>query len=144
MIFPENHTVWIDHFSPVGGARAWLNANTVTVDPPFLGEAHREDWKKWMSRPNATEAGLNCYRSQLEGVHESTDALLMEEDWMLRGPVLAIGGAYDWVARADVMVEITKPWAIAGFESVILDGGHWLSLEMPDEVNELLLEFGRK
>jgi soluble epoxide hydrolase / lipid-phosphate phosphatase len=141
LIFPENHTLWIEHFSTIGGARAWLNADTITDDPPFLGEAYRNDWKAWMTRPNATRAGLNCYRSQLQGVQEASDATLTEEDWKLRVPVLAIAGAYDWVARADVMIEQTRPWAVAGFESAILEGGHWLSLEKADEMNELLLRF---
>lgn len=93
-----------------------------------------------MSRPNAVEAGLNVYRSQLGGVNDADEAKLAKEDWMVRVPVLTIGGALDVVTRAEVM-EATRPWAAAGFTSKVLEGGHWLAREMPEDVNKILTEF---
>lgn len=116
----------------------------MTDDAPFMTEAYKADWLSWMSRPNATEAGLNCYRSQLRGFNDADEAQLTDEDRMLHVPVLVIGGAYDAIARPEVQIEGTRPWAAAGFESKILDGGHWLSIEKASEVSQLLLEFGTK
>lgn len=143
LVFPENQTVWVKDFAPLGGARAWLNADTITEDPEFLNEAYKDDWLAWMRRPDAIEAGLNCYRSQLRGVNDFDEAGLTDEDWKLRVPVLAIGGSQDPIGRPDLMVQATEPWAVAGFESKILDGGHWLPKELPSQVSELLLEFAR-
>lgn len=126
----------------MGAARAWLNANTLTKDAPFSSEAYKTDWKDWMSRPNAIEAGLNCYRSQFGGVNDADEANLNQEDWMLHVPVLNIAGAADMVARPEFM-EGTKRWAATGFTSQTLEGGHWLSQELPELVNELLLGFAR-
>ncbi|KAH8881220.1 alpha/beta-hydrolase [Thozetella sp. PMI_491] len=142
LLFPENNTIWKAHFGPVGAARAWLNANTLTGDPSFLDAAYKADWLAWMSRPNAIDAGLNCYRSQYGGINEADEASLTDEDWKLHVPVLTIAGALDAVTRPGDM-EATKAWAGAGFESKTLNGGHWLSQELPEDVNELLIEFGR-
>lgn len=108
-----------------------------------MDESYKSDWIAWMSRTNATESGLNCYRSQLGGINDADDALLEHKDWELHVPVLAIGGSQDPIGRADVMMESTEPWAVAGFESKVLDGGHWLAKELPDDVTDLLLQFAQ-
>ena len=142
LFFPENNTVWESHFAPISSARAWLDNNTLTENAPFLDKSHEADWLSWMARPNAIEAGLNCYRAQHLGVNDADEASLTKEDWMLHVPVLAIGGTLDPVARADFM-EATRPWAAVGFESELLHGGHWLMMELPDAVSKLLIRFGQ-
>lgn len=121
-----------------------MNADTITDNAPFMTESHKADWLAWMSRPNATEAGLNCYRSQLRGINDADEVDLTDDDRMLRVPVLVIGGGLDPIARAEVQIESTRPWAAAGFESAIVDGGHWISIEKASEVSRLLLDFGSK
>jgi soluble epoxide hydrolase / lipid-phosphate phosphatase len=143
-VFPENHTVWENDLVPVGAARAWLNAGIITKDAPFMTEAYKAEWLAWMSSPNAIEAGLNCYRSQLRGINDADERNLTDADRTLHVPVLAVGGRYDPIARAEIQIETTRAWAAGGFESVTLDGGHWLSIEKADEVSQLLLEFGGK
>ncbi|CAG9939830.1 unnamed protein product [Clonostachys rosea f. rosea IK726] len=134
LIFPENYDTWKTSFVPVGAARAWLNADTRTEDAPFVTETFKANWKAFLSRPGATESGLNCYRSQLRGVNASDDAKLTVEDQQLHVPVLAILGALDPIARPELMIQLTKPWALGGFESKILDGGHWLAHELPEQL----------
>lgn len=87
-----------------------------------------------MSRPNATEAGLNYYRSQLRGANDADEGELTDDERKLRVPVLVIGGRFDTLAPAEIHIDSTKLWAVAEFESVILDGGHWLSIERASEV----------
>jgi pimeloyl-ACP methyl ester carboxylesterase len=41
----------------------------------------------------------------------------------------------DWLARSEELVE--GPWRYARLEGP----GHWMQLEAPDRVNELLLDF---
>lgn len=77
-------------------------------------------------------------------MNASDDAKLTVEDQQLHVPILAILGALDPIARPELMIQLTEPWAFGGFESKILDGGHWLAHELPEQVSELLLEFGSK
>jgi soluble epoxide hydrolase / lipid-phosphate phosphatase len=126
----------------MGAARAWITADTQTEIPSWMDADYKDEWLTWMSQPNAIEAGLNCYRSQYGDVNVAEESKFTDEDWLLHVPVLAIGGSRDPVARVDFM-ERTEDWARAGYESHILDGGHWLSMEFPEEVNELLIEFGQ-
>ena len=95
-----------------------------------------------MRRPNAVEAGLNVYRSQMYGINDAAEAKLTSEDWILHIPVLNIGGALDPLAPPGFL-ESTKLWAKAGYESKTLNGGHWLSWEKPQELSQLLIDFGR-
>lgn len=144
LVFPANHSVWAKNLGPVGAARAWLNADTMTDEAPYMTKAYKADWFSWMSRPNATEASLNCYRSQLRGVNEADELELTDDDRMIKVPTLVIGAKYDSVARPEIQIEGTRAWAAGEFESVIIDGGHWLSIERASEVSQLLLEFGSK
>jgi pimeloyl-ACP methyl ester carboxylesterase len=138
-----NDTVWQTNFTPLGRARVWLEADTQTDLPPFLDQVDKTHWLDWMRRPNATDAGLNAYRSLYQGVNDAAEANLTDDDWVLHVPVLAIGGALDAAGRPEFL-EATKPWAAAGYHSKVLNGGHWLMRELPQEVNELLIGFGRE
>ncbi|KFA55257.1 hypothetical protein S40293_04942 [Stachybotrys chartarum IBT 40293] len=142
LVWPVNTTVWPVHLNPLGAARAWLTADTRTDDPEYMDLGYKEEWKAWMSLPNATESALQFHRGHLIGLDVADDELLTDEDWMLDMPVLTIGGLNDSASRHEFMRE-TEQWTRAGYRHENLEGGHWLALESTPEVNALLLDFVR-
>jgi soluble epoxide hydrolase / lipid-phosphate phosphatase len=141
-MFPTNNTIWRDHLAPIGGCRAWLNADIQTEDPPYLDDDFKAEWMASMRQTDAIDAGLNCYRAQLNGVNDADDALLTEEDWALNIPVLGIGGSEDFLVRPEFLYQSIEPWSRAGFERKTLESGHWVMHEAADEFSQILLDFG--
>ena len=91
-----------------------------------------------LAEPGALTAGLNWYRANLpvEGI-PGTDAPRLPH---VQAPTLGLFGVDDpylteraMVASADF---VDGPWR---YEPV--EAGHWLQLEQPERVNELLVEF---
>ncbi|KAH7310772.1 Alpha/Beta hydrolase protein [Stachybotrys elegans] len=142
LAWPVNTSVWPVHMSQLGAARAWITADTITPEPAYMDAWYKEEWKAWMSLPNATESTLQFYRGNLIGVDAEDDAELTAEDWMLHVPVLTIGGLNDTTSRPEFM-RGTEDWSAAGYRHENLEGGHWLAHERTTEVNELLLGFAR-
>jgi pimeloyl-ACP methyl ester carboxylesterase len=59
----------------------------------------------------------------------------------VRVPTLGICGAHDIALLADRIAasgsHVRAPWRFVLFE----DAGHWIPLECPDQLNQLLIEF---
>ena len=114
----------------------------------------RDDWsflKEWtagggdldryeqdLARPGALTAGLNWYRANLPPQR------LVEpvpEFPAIEGPVMGVLGAHDHMLAEESMKDsathVTGPWRYERFE----DAGHWVPLEQPGKLNQLLLEF---
>ncbi|OQO02548.1 hypothetical protein B0A48_12075 [Cryoendolithus antarcticus] len=61
-------------------------------------------------------------------------------------PMLFIGQTGDWVCRTDLMEDARKQGLLkGGCEDKVVDAGHWVLYEKPDEIAEVILEWlGRK
>jgi pimeloyl-ACP methyl ester carboxylesterase len=114
----------------------------------------RHDWKllrEWtrgngdvdryigaFSRPGAMRAGLNWYRANVLPLREAAPA---RDFPSIAAPTLGL-----WSSGDDYLTEgpirgsgeyVTGPWRYERIE----EASHWLQLDRPDRVNELLLEF---
>ncbi|KAI1746735.1 Alpha/Beta hydrolase protein [Xylaria castorea] len=136
-----NESAWGTDFANIGAARAWLAANKTTELPSWVTPEYRDRWLHIFSQPNITISTLNYYQALLRGIHVAEEAVLTDEDRTFRVPVLAVGSANDKVATPDLQKASLEPWAVAGFEQLIVDSGHWIMQEKGDELNDILLEF---
>ncbi|TGJ79445.1 hypothetical protein E0Z10_g9317 [Xylaria hypoxylon] len=136
-----NASTWGTDFANIGAARRWVTANKTTETPSWVTPEYRARWLRIYSQPNITVSSLNHYQALLRGVHVAKESILTDEDRMLRVPVLAVGSGKDQVATTDLQKASIEPWAVAGFEQLIVDSGHWIMQEKGDELNEILIEF---
>lgn len=104
--------------------------------------AECERWIAGLSRPHALTAALGVYRANTaltpERVHEEPPRVPA-----VAGPVLGLWGENDFALTESQMRaserEVRGDWryvAVAG-------GGHWLQLDRPERVNDLLITFLR-
>jgi len=96
-------------------------------------DRHRAD----LSRPGALTAGLNWYRANLRPERE-----LAPRDFPpVAAPTLGIWSSGDNYLTEDGLLSsgehVTGTWRYERIE----DASHWLQLDQPERVNELLLEF---
>jgi pimeloyl-ACP methyl ester carboxylesterase len=97
-----------------------------------------ERWPKELGRPGALTAALNWYRANDNPMRllEPTPAFPS-----INLPVLGVFGAHDAALTEESMTDSEKyvsgPWRYERFE----DAGHWVQLEQPARLNQLLVEF---
>jgi pimeloyl-ACP methyl ester carboxylesterase len=112
----------------------------------------RDDWRlmrEWLhgcgdadryladlARPGALTAGLNWYRANARPSRE----LKPRPVPLVAAPTLSMWGSRDAYITETPMLRsdefVTGPWRYERFEGA----SHWLQLDEPDRVNELLLE----
>ncbi|TRX96164.1 hypothetical protein FHL15_002888 [Xylaria flabelliformis] len=141
LLYPTNSSRWGTDFAQITAARAWLAANKTTELPSWLSAEDKATFLRTYSQPNATISSLNYYKALLRGVQAAGEASLTDEDRKLKVPVLGIAGADDLVTLPGTLVGGTEAWAAAGFEKRIIQAGHWVMLEKPDEVSQILIDF---
>lgn len=125
----------------LGGARAWLNLNTMTARPSYLTPDEVAEWLRRFGTLDAISAPLNYYRSVMRGVQAADAEAVAAEDLVLRVPVLTILGAQDATAVPEEMQAATEAWVEAEYTAEVVQGGHWPMLEQAEAVNVLLAEF---
>ncbi|RWA03480.1 hypothetical protein EKO27_g11625 [Xylaria grammica] len=143
LVYPTNSSAWDTNFAQITAARAWLAANKTTELPSWLSTDDKDNWLRTYSQPDTVTATLNYYKGLMRGVQAEGEASLTDEDRELKVPVLGLGGAGDLVTLSSTLTAATKPWAKAGYEERIINSGHWLMLEKPDEVNQILIDFAK-
>ncbi len=123
--------LYVGGFQLVGVAERVLLARDAAVlrrwaaSHPALEHAVTE-----LSRPGRLTAGLNWYRRNL--------AAIFTRSWgVCSVPTLAIFGARDPYLTEEQMLG-SQPHVSAAWEYVRVDGGHWLPLEQPERVAELV------
>ncbi|KAI0196558.1 Alpha/Beta hydrolase protein [Xylaria flabelliformis] len=141
LLYPTDSSRWGTDFAQITAARAWLAANKTTELPPWLSAEDKATFLREYSQPNVTISSLNYYKALLRGVQAAGEASLTDEDRKLKVPVLGIAGADDLVTLPGTLVGETEAWAAAGFEERIIQAGHWVMLEKPDEVSQILVDF---
>jgi pimeloyl-ACP methyl ester carboxylesterase len=91
-----------------------------------------------LGRPGALTAALNWYRANDNPMRMLQPAPAFPP---IAAPVLGIFGAHDAALTEESMTESEKyvsgPWRYERFD----DAGHWVQLEQPARLNEMLVEF---
>lgn len=141
LAFPFQPSIWRDNLGMLGGARAWLTANTTTAMPSYMTEQTKQDWLQRFSSRDAITSSLNYYRSILQGVQVEDAAELVAEDLLIDAPVLTIVGGQDAITSPDQVEGLTRAWVRKSYSPEVVQGGHWPMLEQPAEVNALLTRF---
>lgn len=96
-----------------------------------LPSRYATTYSEHLAQPGAATGGLNWYR-----------ALPLERPWELpraRVPVLYVYGTKD-VALGPKAAELTARYVEGDYRFELLEAGHWLPEERPDEVSRLVLE----
>jgi pimeloyl-ACP methyl ester carboxylesterase len=121
-----------------GVAEQWLSGDDFANFRAWSGHPEADQVIPDLSRPGALTASLNWYRANL------APATLIEppiEIPRVAAPTLGIWSSGD-IALTEAQMTgsaayVDGPWRYVRVE----DAGHWLQLEQPDRVSQLLLDF---
>jgi soluble epoxide hydrolase/lipid-phosphate phosphatase len=56
-------------------------------------------------------------------------------------PMLYIGQTGDWVCRTDLMSDAKERGLVSDLEEKVVDAGHWVLYEKPDDIAELIIDW---
>lgn len=122
-----------------GVAEEWISRNDFEFMRTWLSDSIDTDQRiADLSRPGALTAGLNWYRANLPPTAWISDPPELPP---IAAPTMAIWSSGDEALGEDQMLNsqkfVTGEWRYERIDDV----GHWIPLEAPDRLNDLLLEF---
>jgi pimeloyl-ACP methyl ester carboxylesterase len=121
-----------------GVAEQWLSANDWANLRAWSSHPEADAVIARLAEPGALTAGLNLYRSNLPPSSLIEPAI---EFPPVQAPTMALWGTGD-MALTEAQMTGSEAFVTGSFRyEPIAGAGHWLSLEVPDEVNRLLVDF---
>jgi pimeloyl-ACP methyl ester carboxylesterase len=134
---------YFDFVQKVGIAEEQLTADNWKLFREWTrGQGDHERHLRDLARPGALTAGLNWYRAAFSPLAPGEGPLPQLPPWQrIRNPVLGV-----WSERDPFLLEpqmalsaatVDGPWR---YER-IAEAGHWMMLDKPEQLNQLLLDF---
>ncbi|SMQ52496.1 unnamed protein product [Zymoseptoria tritici ST99CH_3D7] len=99
-------------------------------------------FKERMSR-DGFEGPVNYYHSLKNNTMIEDEKALCESEDKKRidVPLLYIGQTGDWVCRTDLMEDAKKQGLVSDCEEKVVDAGHWVLYEKPEEIASIIKEW---
>ncbi|MCJ1435553.1 hypothetical protein MMC27_004927 [Xylographa pallens] len=142
LVYPAEPEAWRSILGPVGAAEAWVSSNQTSPLPAWLSAEEATTHKEIMSKKGYT-GPLNWYKSAIRGIDLANNASLSEERKHIDLPTLLVVSDKDYITRADMQKDQTAKW-VKQLRVEELHCGHWIPLELPDKLNQLLEGFANE
>ncbi|KAF5243585.1 hypothetical protein FANTH_8164 [Fusarium anthophilum] len=126
----------------LGGLRSWLTEGRTTELPYLTSEDHKNFEHAFSQEKGGYGAAINWYRSSLRNINSEDERKIAIAAHALTHPTLLIAST-NVITAAMNIPEQMRPF-VPDLTVEQVAGGHWLQLEKPDEVNEILDEFVTK
>ncbi|KAK3945113.1 Alpha/Beta hydrolase protein [Diplogelasinospora grovesii] len=139
LIYPKDPADWKVNFAPVGAARDYVRSGKLAPLPAWYNLAEYTTRDRILSK--GYRGPLNWYKAAMRGVNLPDEAGIAEEDRFCKVPTLLVVSDLDYVTRADMQSQNTLKWAKQLRIETIQNCGHWIQLERPNELHELILGF---
>ncbi|KAM0076137.1 hypothetical protein ACKRZS_011831 [Fusarium odoratissimum] len=124
----------------LGGLRSWLTEGKTTKLPAHLTSEDRKHYEQAFSKEKGGYGpAINWYRASLRNINEEDERKITTAAHVLTHPTLLIASTNVITATMNIPEQMLPFVPDLIVEQVA--GGHWLQLEKPDEVNEILEKF---
>ena len=130
-----------DNLSLPGAARSWFEEGKVGPIASWLSHEEVETHHQLFAAENGGYGpGLNWYKCQMGNLNSEDEASIPEKRNSIEQPTLLLTCRDDPVGVPVLQEAGTKPF-VRNLKIKQVDTGHWLQLERPDEVNNILIDF---
>ncbi|KAF5602508.1 epoxide hydrolase [Fusarium pseudocircinatum] len=127
----------------LGGLRTWLTEDKTTELPAYLTSEDHKHYGDAFSKENGGYGpAINWYRVGLRNINEEDERNITTAVHALTHPTLLIAST-NVITAAMNIPEQMRPF-VPDLTVEQVSGGHWLQLEKPDEVNDILDKFVTK
>ncbi|RYP40478.1 hypothetical protein DL768_010624 [Monosporascus sp. mg162] len=140
LIYPKDPEDWKGNFAPLDRARNYVQSGK--LDPlPFWYNLAEYTTRDRILNMKGYSGPLSWYKAAMRGVNLPDEANIAEEDRFCKVPALLVVSDLDFVTRADMQSQQTLKWAKQLRIETMRNCGHWIPLERPNELQELLQGF---
>ncbi|KAF4483440.1 epoxide hydrolase [Fusarium agapanthi] len=126
----------------LSGLRSWLTEGRTTELPYLTSEDHKHYEHAFSKEKSGYGPAINWYRAGLRNINEEDERKITTAAHALTHPTLLIASTNVITAAMNIPEQMCPFVPDLTVEQVA--GGHWLQLEKPDEVNEILDKFATK
>jgi soluble epoxide hydrolase / lipid-phosphate phosphatase len=127
-------------FGTQGGMKAYLLEDKTQDVQGYATDSRKVDFVQQFSR-DGMAAPLCWYKAQAWNLHIEDEAKISEDLYVVRKPVLFIGGRYDKVGLTSGIYQAQKAGWLPELTVAEMDAGHWVMLARPKEVGEEVLNW---
>ncbi|KAI1932862.1 hypothetical protein LOZ12_000267 [Ophidiomyces ophidiicola] len=142
LVYPHDPLLWKSDFAPVGKAAEFVRAGRTTALPSWYSLADYTLRDRIFAK-GGYAGPLSWYKSAMRGVNTEDEAAVPESDIPCPLPNLFIAAQQDYVCRADLQSAQAKKW-VPDLRIKTIDCGHWVQLEEPDLLSNLIVEFAEE
>ena len=125
-----------------GATRSWFaDEKSAPLDPSFLPtEQITIHQKIFDPKSGGYGPALNWYKAQMAKLNNEDESGIPHERWHIRQETLAILGRDEFICIPELQVNGMQQY-VQNLKVVEVKAGHWLQLQIPDDINKLLHEF---
>ncbi|KLO92340.1 hypothetical protein CEK26_002719 [Fusarium fujikuroi] len=143
LYFSTDEKITKKYKGALGGLRSWLTEGKTTKLPAYLtSEDHKHYEHSFFKEKGGYGPAINWYRAGLRNINKEDEQKITAAAHNLTHPTLLIAST-NVITAAMNIPEQMRPF-VPDLTVEQLTGGHWLQLEKPDEVNEILDKFVAK
>ncbi|KAJ7914107.1 alpha/beta-hydrolase [Mycena leptocephala] len=142
LVYPEKIQLWMEHLCVDGGARAYIENNTLSPLPSYMTPEEKEHLKKALLTGGMT-APLCWYRAALEEVTAEDDGQISPAAAEVKQPLLFVTFTGDILVLPMMVDSIHAHYAKGPLTRKEIGGDHWGVESHAEELNGILLEWIR-
>lgn len=129
------------HLCNTSQMRSWFVEGKAAPLPPWITSEEIETHRRILSKKNGGFGPpLNWYKAQMGNFNTADEAEIHPERFNVHQRTLLITCAKDVLAIPAMQEGATRPF-VKDLKVEKVETGHWLQLEKPEEVNEILKTF---
>ncbi|KAF8211157.1 alpha/beta-hydrolase [Mycena galopus ATCC 62051] len=140
LIYPETPDSWMKSMCVDGGARAWIEGNTIQPLPSYMTPENKESLRKALLS-GGLSGPLCWYKAQIEQGNTEEDAKLPPAARDIAQPLLYFACNKDLVSLPIFGDSQHAKYVKGPVTRKEIDGDHWGIISHAAEVNEKLLEW---
>lgn len=141
--------IWMrEMFCSMGAMREYVAKQgkyknfTVDLKPYAKDPTLQKNFVERMKR-DGFSAPVQYYHSLASNTMLEEEKILSQsqESKKINVPLLYIGQTGDWVCRTDLMVDAKDQGLVTDLEEKVVDAGHWVLYEKPQEIAEIIADW---
>ncbi|KAJ4305655.1 hypothetical protein N0V90_001186 [Kalmusia sp. IMI 367209] len=142
ILYQTDPDLWKTSFCPTGALHAWLAAGRTAPLASWLAQSEFDEHVNIL-KEGGFEGPLNWYNAALQHIDAPAESKILESALTIPFPVTFIVGELDAVGRPEISLHTAEQGRQKGYlphveVEVIPEAGHWMMLENPSAVFEIL------
>ncbi|KAJ8083473.1 hypothetical protein PM082_009347 [Marasmius tenuissimus] len=139
--YPDNPAVWITHYGPRGAMRAYLLSDDLLPSPSWFSPEEKKIQYDGI-RAMDLSGPFAYYKAYLAGVQDEKSKEVPLSCYTLNLPVFFGAALDDYISLPSIGRDMTTRFCKHEKTRVHdFKASHWLHLQIPEEVNEVLLDW---